>query len=505
MKTYAVLFALAFLTSYVGTPVLRRLWARWGLLDSAITPGPHQRRPIPRLGGVIIYAALLGALLALFFPSNVISEEFRAQLPTLWLLWGPATLMLLVGVADDIWGMSAWVKFSAQVTAALWLVSAGVRISHLSLPWGHTAELGVLSSGVTLLWLVGVTNAFNLIDGLDGLAAGVAFLSASAIAVTALMVNDRMVVVLTVALAGALLGFLRHNFNPATILLGDSGSMFIGFVLAASAVVWYQKTTTAIAVAAPLLAFALPVTDTTVTVLRRTLRGQSWFESDRHHIHHRLLALGLTPRQVVLLLYATSALAALGCILIARGHNLVTGMVLLMFMALCWFGVRRLAYPEFSEFGQVFSRKRLTAQWRLRERIEVLQAATSAPEFWERLRVSADILELDHLELQLPPARRARLQLSAEERLGQAASGSEDALSSLWLLSVPLAPGTALILGRDPLRTVSALPLEVVAKELGSAVEETLSRLEAREAVSAAAVAASGEPRRWAPPAKTQA
>lgn len=506
MKTYAVLFALAFLTSYVGTPVLRRVWARWGLLDSAITPGPHERRPVPRLGGVVVYFALLGALFALFFPSNAVTEQFRAGLPTLWLLWGPATFILLVGVADDIWGMNAWVKFSAQLTAALWLVSTGVRISHLSLPWGTVTELGVLSPAVTLLWLVGVTNAFNLIDGLDGLAAGVAFLSASAIAVTAVMIDDKMVVVITVALAGALLGFLRHNFNPATIFLGDSGSLFVGFLLAAAAVVWHQKATTAIAVAAPLLAFAFPVADTTLTVLRRTLRGQPLFVSDRHHIHHRLLALGWTPRQVVLLLYGASAVAALGCILIARGHNIVTGMVLLIFMAACWLGVRRLAYPEFVEFGRGFSRQRVGALVRLQERVEVLRATGSGPEFWEQFAASADSLELAHLELRLPPARRTLFPLlPLEGQVRAVKPDPEPDGAGLWLMSVPLASDTTLILGRNPQRPLSAVPLEVVAKELGSVVEETLSRLEKEEAVTRPAVSPAEGTERWAPTAKSGA
>ena len=185
--------------------------------------------------------------------------------------------------------------------------------------------------------------------------------------------------------------------------------------------------------------------------------------------------------------------------------NIVTGMVLLMFMALCWFGVRRLAYPEFTEFGRLFSRKRLAAQVQLQERMQVLQAASSAPEFWERLGVSVDILELDYLELQLPPERRARLHLPADGRVGPAASRPQDVAVALWLLSVPLASDSALILGRDPLRPVSALPMEIMARELSSVVEETLSRLERREAVPAPAAAASGEGRRWAPTAKTQA
>lgn len=497
VKTYTVLFALAFLVSLVGTPLLRRLWFRWGFLDSAIAAGPHERRPVPRLGGVVIYFSLLGTLLALFFPSNVITEEFRNHLPILWLLCGPATLILLVGVADDIWGMKAWLKFSAQVAAALWLVSEGVRISHLSLPWGEAAELGWLSAGVTVLWLVALTNAFNLIDGLDGLAAGVGFLSASAIAVTAIMIDDKMVVVISVVLAGALLGFLRHNFSPATIFLGDSGSMFVGFVLAASAVVWHQKTTTAIAVVAPLVAFALPLADTTVTVVRRTLRGQPWFVSDRHHIHHRLLTLGLAPRRVLLLLYGVSALAALGCILIARGHNLVTGLVLLLFMGAFWTGVRRLEYPEFVEIGRMFSPQRMRARLRLLENADQLRSAPTGGEFWEQLQASAASLGLERVELDLAPEQWARLQVSPGGRGPLTGSGDR-----LWLLRVPLQAGGTLVLGRDPQRASSGLSLESVAEELRSVVEQMLARLETPTPATSTPIASSQPAPRWASPEK---
>ena len=491
MRTYAVLFALAFLASLVGTPLLRRLWERFGFLDSAIAPGPHLRRPVPRLGGVVIYAAVVGALLALFLHSNVITQEFRGALPAFWRLLGPATLILLVGVADDIWGMKAGVKFLAQVGAALWLISTGVQILHLSLPWGQTFELGWLSPVLTLLWLVALTNAFNLIDGLDGLAAGVGFISASAIAVTAMMIDDKMVVVLCVALAGALLGFLRHNFNPATIFLGDSGSMFVGFVLAAGAVIWHQKSTTAIAVAAPLLAFALPMADTAVTVLRRTVRGQPIFVSDRHHIHHRLLALGLTSRRVVLLLYGVSAIAALGCILIARGHNLVTGMVLLLFMGACWIGVRRLGYPEFAEFGPIFSRRRLAARLRLLESTEGLREIDAPQEFWARFRACAEALELD--ELRLDPGPESGLPPD-----DSAGSGFAEGASPLWRLQVPLKRGGTLTLGRVRRSEDIQLPLEMVGEELRAVVEEALSRWESRETEEPAPVTASGSPVPWA-------
>lgn len=483
MKTYAALFVLAFLASLVGTPLLRRLWERCGFLDSAIAPGAHLRRPVPRLGGVVIYAAVVATVLALLFYSNDITRQFRGELPVFWRLLGPATLILLVGVADDIWGMRAGVKFTAQLGAALWLISTGVEISRLSLPWGQTQELGWLSPLVTLLWLVALTNAFNLIDGLDGLAAGVGFISASAIAVTAIMINDRMVVVVTVALAGALLGFLRHNFNPATIFLGDSGSMFVGFVLAASAVVWHQKSTTAIAVAAPLVAFALPVADTAVTVLRRGVRGQPIFLSDRHHIHHQLLALGLTPRRVVLLLYGVSAAAALGCILIARGHNLVTGMVLLLFVGACWIGVRRLGYPEFAEFGPLFSRRRLAARLRLLETVEELRRASTPEEFWERFGASREPLALDELRLE-PGVRGGRPRVASDAGNGVAR----------WRLQVTLDHGRTLTLGRAERGGDSQVPLEMVGEELRAAVEEALARWESGEREEAAPVVACGSP-----------
>ena len=478
MKTYTVLFVLAFLLSYLSTPLLRRLLAHHGLLDSVFPAGPHQRRAIPRLGGVVVYFALLLSLLALFIPKNLVTEQFRAELPTLWLLWGPATLILLLGVADDIWGVNPWGKLAVQLVAALWLVFAGVHISQLSTPWGGVVSLGALSIPVTLLWVVGVTNAFNLIDGLDGLAAGVSFLSASAIAATAAMVDDKIVVVVTVALAGSLLGFLRHNFNPATIFLGDSGSLFIGFLLAASAVVWQQKSTVAIAVAAPLVAFALPVTDTAVSMLRRYLRGQPLFTSDRQHIHHRLLALGFTPRQAVLTLYALSALAALGCILIARGHNFLTAMVLLLFISACWIGLRRLSYPEFVEVGRAFNRQLHAARGRLQELAESVRGAANVTDLKAQLEAGLAALDLDSIEVHLEREQGLR-------RDSWAVRPSAEVAERLWRLSLPLGDRGRLVLGRSAQRAEPGLPLEEVGRELGAALEESLTRLE-REASGAA-------------------
>jgi UDP-GlcNAc:undecaprenyl-phosphate GlcNAc-1-phosphate transferase len=193
------------------------------------------------------------------------------------------------------------------------------------------------------------------------LAAGTGFLAATAIAATAMMTNNRMVVVISVAVAGALLGFLRHNFTPASIFLGDSGSLFVGFMLSAAAVIWHQKTTTAIAVVVPLLAFTLPIADTTLAVLRRSLRGQPIFLSDREHIHHRLLASGWTPREALLLLYVASGASAFGCVLILEGQVLVTAAILVAFLVVFVLLGYWMAYPEFMELVErlpkTFSRR----------------------------------------------------------------------------------------------------------------------------------------------------
>lgn len=468
MKTYFVLCALAFLASFIGTPALRALCSCLGWLDSSIAAGAHERRHVPRLGGVVIYLALVGTFLTLFVHTNVITDHFRGELGALALLWGPATLVLLVGVLDDIRGMSAWKKLTGQLLAGVWLYFSGIQISQVSLPWGGDLALGAFALPVTLLWLVAITNAFNLIDGLDGLATGIAFISASAIAVTAIMNNSVMVVVITVALAGALLGFLRYNFSPATIFLGDSGSLFVGFLLASLAIVWMQKATTAIAVAAPLLAVVVPLADTALTVMRRYLRGQHLFKADRSHIHHRLLAVGLSPRKATLLLYGTALAGSLGCVLIARGHNLVTAAVVLSFVGLFGaLGYRM--YPEFNEWGRGLTRRRVLARVRLAEALESLQGAGSWAELCERLAEGSALLELDCLELDAGPRRRFSWRPKASANNGAARSPA-----SLWRLSVPLPHRGSLVLGRRASSAAPDCPLELVAGELAPLLEEYL-------------------------------
>jgi UDP-GlcNAc:undecaprenyl-phosphate GlcNAc-1-phosphate transferase len=231
--------------------------------------------------------------------------------------WLPALLGVVivfgVGLRDDLKPVRPLVKLVFQVLAALVAVSMGVRIDHVTM-LGTTYPLGWLGAPVTIVWIVGLTNAFNLMDGLDGLATGLAIIAAATCAAVAIARGDTQGSLLLVALLGALCGFLPYNFNPATIFLGDSGSLVVGHVLAVTAINGWQKGATALAVAVPLLIFALPISETVISVVRRTRGGglRQVFAADQDHMHYRLIGLGLSHRNAVLLLYVVSlALAVL--------------------------------------------------------------------------------------------------------------------------------------------------------------------------------------------------
>lgn len=310
MIIYALAFALAFGVSYFLTPVARRLAVNAGAVDYPETDDQKGRRvhkrPVPRLGGLAIFLAFLGPLLYLL-P--------REGWPLAGLLLG-ASLILGLGVWDDVRGISPKVKLAGQVIAALAFVAMGNSILWLTNPWATTAEEAMLYVGawaipLTILWMVGITNTINLIDGLDGLAAGVSTIAAVVLFLVALQEGQTANVILTAGLAGACLGFLPHNFNPARIFMGDTGSLFLGFVLAGIAVQGALKSATVIALAVPILVLGLPILDTFLAIVRRCRARTPIFGADRQHLHHRLMDRGLTQKQTVLLLYSVSAVFGL--------------------------------------------------------------------------------------------------------------------------------------------------------------------------------------------------
>ncbi|MDH3784077.1 MAG: undecaprenyl/decaprenyl-phosphate alpha-N-acetylglucosaminyl 1-phosphate transferase [Acidobacteriota bacterium] len=314
----------AMVITWLVTPVVIR-FADWiGAVD---VPGARKihSTPIPRIGGVAVFAGFVGAVVVAaavtdsWPTSQVAAIDWRG-------LAVAAFGLLLVGLLDDLRGLSFQWKFAAQILAASYVWTCGFSVESLALPGVGNVELGAMSYFVTVFWVVAVTNAVNLIDGLDGLAAGSALITCVAMAMIAFGQGKLGVTAASVALAGALLGFLRYNFNPARIFLGDSGSLFLGFVLAVISVRGSQKASAAVAVLVPLLVLGLPLLDTGLAVSRRlyrlSLRGihepgstmryvvrnvHHVFLPDRGHIHHVLVDSGLSHRWAVLALYGLGA------------------------------------------------------------------------------------------------------------------------------------------------------------------------------------------------------
>jgi UDP-GlcNAc:undecaprenyl-phosphate GlcNAc-1-phosphate transferase len=313
--------------------------------------------PLPRFGGVPIFLSFLIAvgvalLAGRHFPALVAGLSIRTLLKVLV----PATLVFLLGLYDDIHSVGPYTKFAVQGIAAIMLFAGGLRILDLPVLFGARHLAWYIGLPITVLWVIGITNAFNLIDGLDGLAAGSALFSTFIVFIVAISSGSLPVSLLTIALAGAILGFLRFNFNPATIFLGDCGSLFIGFMLSALALEGAQKAPTVIAVAIPVVSFGLPILETTLSVLRRLISGRPLFRADREHIHHKLLQQGMSPRQVVIALYAVSALFALLSLFLLWPEGPTLGVVLLVIGTGVWFGVQHLGYLEFGEIRRVARR-----------------------------------------------------------------------------------------------------------------------------------------------------
>jgi UDP-GlcNAc:undecaprenyl-phosphate GlcNAc-1-phosphate transferase len=401
---YLLAFFTAFLASLALTPLVRGLAYRAGVLDQPDAKRKLHPRPIPKLGGVAILAAFALAVGVLWASG---APEARPALHLARLCAVPALFVLALGIADDLRPVSPAVKITVQVIAALWVFSQpDLRIEHLSNPFGQgSIELGVLSAPLTVFWIVLITNAFNIVDGMDGLAAGVAFISTCCVFLVSLQMENPAVAALSTALAGALLAFLRYNFNPASIFLGDSGSLTIGLLLAIFSIAGGQKSATAISIATPLFILALPIVETITSTARRFLRGQSVLKADSAHIHHQLLRRGLSPRRVAILLYLGSAVFGAASLFMVQANAGLTGITALVLGVAAWAGIQQLGYSEFIEIGNAFKRgflyqRRIIQNSIITRRLaDELRSARSLDDAWSLLVEVAERLEFHSLEL----------------------------------------------------------------------------------------------------------
>jgi len=397
LNTYFAIFLIATVASLILTPLIRRLCERFKLLDIPDNGRRAHSRAVPRLGGIAIYLSCLTALTALPFLDNTITQTLRGQVPEILTVVIPCTLVLLLGIYDDLRGANATVKFIGLGLIAVLFYAMGGRIVGMSIPFLGPIQIGsTLSFLLTVLWLVGISNAFNLIDGLDGLASGAALFSSLAILAVSFAQGTPLNIIAALILCGSLAGFLRYNFNPASIFLGDSGALFIGFMLASLSIVGSMKATTAVAVVVPVLAFGLPVVDTTVTMARRVISRQPVFRGDKEHIHHMLLARGWSQRRVAIALYGVCAVFGLLAIAFNSTGSNWTGFVLFVMSVVVIIAVGHLRYHEVDELRAGVRRavggRRLKVAHNIRVR-RAARALSKAREIHELFAAVTEMLE----------------------------------------------------------------------------------------------------------------
>jgi UDP-GlcNAc:undecaprenyl-phosphate GlcNAc-1-phosphate transferase len=353
MESYLCVYLGSAFSALVTTPVVIFLAGKINAVDLPGTRNIHLR-PTPRIGGVAIFTSTISLMLAVLLLDNTMGAAFHNVLPKVIVLLSGSAFVFVVGLIDDIRCLPARIKLLAEMAAATAVCAAGVRIMSVNVADLFTLRLGWLSWPLTMLWIVGITNAVNLSDGLDGLAAGISAITCAVIAVFAVYSGQVVVAILMLALLGSLTGFLFFNFNPAKVFMGDCGSLFLGFVISAASVASLAKpapsagsgqalsavegSATFVGLALPILALGIPIFDTLLSMLRRFLERRSLFSPDRSHFHHRLLGLGLDQRHVVVTIYlATLLFASLGLIMLVRqdiSSLFVFGCVLLLIVLL---------------------------------------------------------------------------------------------------------------------------------------------------------------------------
>lgn len=398
MVTAALAFGSALLIGAVVTPLVRQHAHRVGAVDYALSSRKLHTRPTPRVGGIAIVAAFFTTFIALLCASPSAVSRFAGDAGPMAGIFAGAAGIAALGIYDDLRGASAKLKFLVQFAIAGLAYAAGFRIQAIATPFDLTLQLGWLALPFTVVFIVGVINAVNLIDGLDGLAGGVSVLAASTFFIAAAMRGDTLTMWITATLIGASLGFLIFNFNPASIFMGDTGSMFLGFVLVLTAIRSHANADGSVAMAAPILALLVPIGDTLLSMARRKLRGVPLFYGDKEHIHHKLLATGLSHRRAVLVVYAaTTVLGAAGLVLgSAGGAGVATGVLVLGAVTVAaGVALRYLGYFDLTRLADTLVVRQRNLRMR-REMADVgarLRSANAEREVWSAVERAVTVLD----------------------------------------------------------------------------------------------------------------
>lgn len=324
MNTLHVLlaFAVALLTSFLSVPFVKKIAVKANAIDIPKDGRRMHKTPIPRMGGLSIFYGFTVSILCF----GNLNRGF-------WGILAGAAIIVILGIIDDIKALSALPKLIVQIISAIIPVAFGIRIDFVSIPFSDTATNivfdDIISCILSVIWIVAVTNAVNLIDGLDGLAAGVSTIASASILFIAIIDGNALVTIISVCLVGACLGFLPYNINPAKIFMGDTGATFLGYIMAVMSIQGMFKSYTVITFIIPVLILGLPLFDTSFAIIRRILQRKPIMQADRGHLHHRLIDMGFNQKQTVSILYTISALLGLSAI-IMEGYDTLTGILLLI-------------------------------------------------------------------------------------------------------------------------------------------------------------------------------
>ncbi|MBN1552514.1 undecaprenyl/decaprenyl-phosphate alpha-N-acetylglucosaminyl 1-phosphate transferase [bacterium] len=345
MNFSIIVFLLALIISLTLTPVVRYMAKRYNIVDQPKSFRKIHTRAIPRLGGIAIFIAVWGSVLALMIDDTQIRKIILGRSTQFWTLMGSSALILFIGIWDDIKSVKPWAKVIMQVIAGVSVYWSGFRFEELNTPFG-VLNFGFMALPFTILWIVIISNAINLIDGMDGLAVGVCLVASTTILILSIISQNLFLAITMATLAGSALGFLVYNFYPASIFLGDSGSLLLGFLLATLTTLGSRRHA-AVGLAIPLIVFALPIADTALAIIRRWSRRMPISTADKDHIHHRLLAMGMSQAQAVSVLYGFAIILGIIAIIISICNTQLQLLIGIFLVIALFFVLRILKWADF--------------------------------------------------------------------------------------------------------------------------------------------------------------
>ncbi|MFC1761250.1 glycosyltransferase family 4 protein [Planctomycetota bacterium] len=443
MRTYIFTYCLALLLVTILTPIVID-WARKrNLMDKPSARKIH-KTPIARVGGIAIFCGAVLAIIPVILIDNHVGEVFRERVLQIVALLIACTVMFLVGLYDDLKKAHVHTKLGAQVFAALVVCAAGIHVESI-----HIREMGSLHLGwfgyvITFVWIIGITNAVNLIDGLDGLAAGIVAIASGFMALMAILQGTVVLAVIMVALFGSLTGFLFFNFHPAKIFMGDCGSLFLGFTIATATIMTASKAEALVGIGLPILVLGIPIFDTLLSILRRFINRRGIMSPDRGHFHHRLIDMGLKQHHVAVIAYAmTASISGFGLfMLLTRSTMSITMLVACIALILLIF--RMAGSVELHRSIEGISKRRAlhNEQRKDRKKFEEaqlqLQNAKTFDQWWDCLCKAAQALEFNRLCLELNNDGFSEKILAWSADASEMTEDADQILEELLQVKIPL-------------------------------------------------------------------